>query len=129
MEWGAFRRGRVTIAGTDYLPPAPDELPRLFDEMVCSLGTIDDVYDRAVHVFLTMARTQFFYDVNKRMGRFLMNGVLLNEGYPAINLPARRKLEFNQLMLAFYATGEEGPMNQFMRSCVDPRVVMLMERS
>ncbi|MCA1785823.1 MAG: Fic family protein [Desulfobacteraceae bacterium] len=35
-----------------------------------------DVYDRAIHFFLTMARNQFFYDVNKRMGRFIMNGLL-----------------------------------------------------
>jgi prophage maintenance system killer protein len=53
-----------------------------------------------------MARRQFFYDVNKRMGRFVMNGFLLSHGYPAINLPAKRQLEFNQLMLSFYDTGD-----------------------
>jgi hypothetical protein len=58
----------------------------------------------------------------------MMNGVLLSAGYPAINLPVKRKLEFNELMLDFYASGDEGPMNAFMRSCVDPRVVKLMER-
>jgi Fic family protein len=49
-----------------------------------------------------MARTQFFYDVNKRMGRFIMNGYLLSHGYPAINLPAKSQQIFNQLMLDFY---------------------------
>lgn len=70
-----------------------------------------------------------FYDVNERLGRFMMNDVLLKAGYPAINLPAKRKLEFNELMLDFYASGDEAPMNAFMRSCVDPGVVKLMERS
>lgn len=129
LEWGAFRSGMVSIAGTNYVPPAPSELPQCFDALVQSLTEIEDVYDRAIHIFLFMARTQFFYDVNKRMGRFMMNGELLNAGYPAINLPAKRKLEFNELMLDFYASGDEAPMNAFMRSCVDPRVVKMMERS
>ena len=73
-----------------------------------------------------MARCQFFYDVNKRMGRFMMNGHLLQHGYPAINLPAKRQLEFNMLMLAFYASGDETEMNAFMRSCMDERVLRIM---
>lgn len=129
LEWGAFRSGMVSIAGTEYVPPEPAELPRRFENLVQSLPEISDIYDRAIHVFLFMARNQFFFDVNKRMGRFMMNGVLLDAGYPAINLPAKRKLEFNELMLDFYASGDEAPMNQFMRSCVDPRVIRLMERS
>jgi len=61
------------------------------------------------------------------MGRFVMNGVLLNSGYPAINLPASRQLEFNQLMLVFYESGEQKPMNQFMRSCLDERLINIMQ--
>ena len=56
----------------------------------------------------------------------MMNGVLLDAGYPAINLPAKRQLEFNQLMLAFYTSGDEGAMNQFLRSCLDERVIDIM---
>lgn len=129
LEWGKFRSGMVSIAGTDYVPPEPSELVRCFELLVESLPQYNDIYDKAIHVFLYMARTQFFYDVNKRMGRFMMNGVLLGAGYPAINLPAKRKLEFNELMLDFYTSGDEAPMNHFMRSCVDPRVIKLMERS
>lgn len=126
LEWGKFRSGGVTIAGTDYTPPPAAELDRLFDELIVSANNIVDIYDRAIHVFLAMARCQFFYDVNKRMGRFMMNGILLNAGHPAINLPAKRQLEFNQLMLAFYASGDESAMNQFLRSCLDERAIKIM---
>lgn len=34
-----------------------------------------------------------------------------------IALPAKRQLEFNQLMLDFYETGNQKPMNTFLRSC------------
>ena len=56
----------------------------------------------------------------------MMNGVLLAAGYPVINLPAKRQLEFNELMMQFYESGDEQPMNQFMRSCVDPRMTKIM---
>ena len=93
------------------------------------LAHIDDIYDQAIHIFLTMARCQFFYDVNKRMGRLMMNGHLFQHGYPAINLPAKRQLEFNTLMLAFYASGDEMAMNAFMRSCMDERVLRIMREA
>jgi len=127
LEYGRFRSGGVTIAGTDYMPPQADALPALFDKMIQDACLIPDIYDRAIHFFLTMARCQFFYDVNKRMGRFIMNGLLLDNGYPAINLPAKRQLEFNQLMLAFYETGHQKPMNSFLRSCLDERVIRIMK--
>ncbi len=127
LEWGAFRSGGVTIAGTDYMPPQADLLPAVFEKMINDALKISDIYDRAIHFFLTMARCQFFYDVNKRMGRFIMNGLLLSCGYPAINLPAKRQLEFNQLMLNFYKTGDQNPMNAFLRSCLDEKVIKIMK--
>jgi len=126
LEWGKFRSGGVMISGTDYMPPEAYLLPELFDKMVDDASKIEDIYDRAIHFFLTMARCQFFYDVNKRMGRFIMNGFLLNLGYPAINLPAKRQLEFNQLMLSFYKTADQKAMNSFLRSCLDERIVKIM---
>ena len=127
LEWGKFRSGGVTIAGTDYIPPKASLLPDLFNEMVETASKMPDIYDQAIHLFLTMAICQFFYDVNKRMGRFIMNGHLLSNGYPVINLPAKRQLEFNELMLAFYETRDQKPMNTFMRSCLDDRVIKIMK--
>ena len=61
------------------------------------------------------------------MVRFMMNALLLNSGYPALNLPASRQLEFNQLMLAFYESADQKAMNQFMRSCLDERLIHIMQ--
>jgi Fic family protein len=127
LEWGRFRSGGVTIAGTDYMPPQAASLPGLFAQMVHEGSGIADIYDQAIHFFLTMARCQFFYDVNKRMGRFVMNGLLLSCGFPAINLPAKRQLEFNELMLPFYETGDQQRMNAFLRSCLEEKVITIMK--
>lgn len=126
LEWGQFRTGGVLIAGTEYEPPSANTLPARFDQMIEGMAAYDDVYDQAIYVFLAMARNQFFYDVNKRMGRLMMNGHLLSLGFPAINVPATRQLEFNQLMLRFYESGDMSVMNQFMRSCLNPKAIRIM---
>lgn len=47
---------------------------------------MSDGYDQAITAFLPMVRNQFFWDVNKRTGRFAMNGILLSNSFPVINL-------------------------------------------
>ncbi|MDU9048552.1 MAG: Fic family protein [Candidatus Electrothrix sp. Rat3] len=129
LEWGRFRSGGVMIAGTEYMPPSASKLPELIAKMIEDAEKIVDVYDQAIHYFLTMARCQFFYDVNKRMGRFMMNGFLLQNGFPAINLPAKRQLEFNRLMLDLYTTGKQDAMNNFLRSCLDEKIINIMKEN
>ncbi len=129
LVWGDFRDGGVLIAGTDYTPPKHTDLDSIFNTMIKKMALYDDIYDQAIFVFLTMARSQFFFDVNKRMGRFMMNGHLLSNGYPAINIQAKRKLEFNEKMLRFYESGDQTEMNVFIRSCLDQRVIDIMYES
>ncbi|KEQ18721.1 Fic family protein [Endozoicomonas numazuensis] len=123
LEWGAFRTGNVTISGSDYEPPSPKELVQEWAEIVKEVSSCSDIYDRAITAFLRMARAQLFWDVNKRMGRFMMNGILLEAGYPIINVPAKRQKEFNQFMLEFYSTGDMAPMNKFLRECINPKII------
>ncbi|MCY9827734.1 Fic family protein [Vibrio chagasii] len=123
LEWGKYRTGYVSITGSEYEPPAPSELDEKWLEMEANVFEQLDVYDRAIAAFLQMARNQFFWDVNKRTGRFMMNGILLSKGYPIINVPAKRQQEFNTLMLDFYTTNDIQPMNQFLRSCIDEKLM------
>jgi len=60
-----------------------------------------------------MARYQYFYDVKKRidrfmMDRFIMNGLLLNKGYLIFQQHTSWKI--NTLMIDFYVSGEQQPM-------------------
>ncbi|MCL6268843.1 Fic family protein [Sansalvadorimonas sp. 2012CJ34-2] len=123
LAWGAFRTGNVTISGSSYEPPSPKELDQIWADIEKEVSSCNDIYDRAVTAFLRMARAQLFWDVNKRMGRFMMNGILLEAGYPIINVPAKRQKEFNQFMLEFYSSGNMAPMNQFLRECINPKII------
>lgn len=103
--------------------PSPDHLDAVWSEMEVEMSLCNDVYGQAIIAFLRMARAQFFWDVNKRTGRFMMNGILLNAGYPIINVPAKRQQEFNQLMLKYYNSGEITLMSRFLRECVNPKII------
>ena len=123
LEWGAFRTGNVTISGSEYEPPSPKNLDQVWVDIEHAVRACSDIYDRAITAFLLMARAQLFWDVNKRMGRFMMNGILLEAGYPIINVPAKRQKEFNQLMLEFYDAGDMKAMNKFLRECINPKII------
>ncbi len=131
LEWGVFRTGQVTIAGTSYLPPKAQALDGLWQSLDMNYHQMDVemLYQQAIGLFLDMARMQFFYDVNKRMGRFMMNGILLDCGYPAINLPAKRQETFNQLMLDFYQSNDKSAMINFMISCLDQQLIEIMSEA
>lgn len=125
---GQFRSGQVTISGTKYMPPPATELTHTWQNIIFDYTKLNaqDLYQKAISLFLDMARIQFFYDVNKRMGRFMMNGILLSQGYPAINLPVKRQAEFNTLMLDFYHNNNKTAMTAFMLDCLDPRLITIM---
>lgn len=123
LEWGKFRSGYVSITGSEYEPPAPGELDAKWLEVESQVNNESDVYDQAITAFLQMARAQFFWDVNKRTGRFMMNGILLANGFPIINVQAKRQQEFNTLMLDFYTSNDMTLMNTFLRSCLDEKII------
>lgn len=137
LSWGIFRDGKVTIAGTDYAPPDADKLSTCWSALIEKHQSvlhqekidIEKTYTHAISVFLEMARMQFFYDANKRLGRIMMNGILLTNGLPAINLPAKKQLEFNQQMLDFYPSNDEKLMQNFMRECLDTKILTIMSES
>jgi Fic family protein len=71
LEWGQFRTGYVSIAGSEDEPPPPDTLEQQWLMLQQWVASQTDIYDQAITAFLQMARIQFFWDVNKRTGRFM----------------------------------------------------------
>lgn len=121
LEWGVFRTGQVGIAGTKMAIPPADGLEVRCTQGLTALSRILQPHQQAISTFLFFARNQFFWDVNKRVGRLMMNGVLLSNGYDAISVPEDRRLEFNAAMTEFYETLDAGRAIAFMASCsLDP---------
>ena len=104
LSWGVFRNANVNIGGTDYIPPPAELLDDIFQKGSSALAMINDPLLRALTCFLFGARTQFFFDGNKRTSRLMMNGILLTNALPILNIKAKDKLEFNTQMIRFYDT-------------------------
>ncbi|MEA3373969.1 MAG: Fic family protein [Campylobacterota bacterium] len=115
LQWGRFRDGNVNIGGTDYLPPVPEALDEVFEEGIKAIEQLNHPIIKALSYFLFGARTQFFYDGNKRVSRLMMNGILLSAGYPMLNIKAKDKLEFNKRMIAFYDSGDYASALEYLR--------------
>ncbi|MFA6144572.1 MAG: Fic family protein [Sulfurimonas sp.] len=115
LSWGVFRDGNVNIGGTDYLPPSPKELDTIFEDGIHLIKQIKHPILQALSYFLFGARTQFFYDGNKRVSRLMMNGILLNAGYPMLNIKAKDKLEFNTRMIEFYDSADYVRALEYLR--------------
>ena len=123
LTWGEFRNDRVSVAGTDHQPPDHTELDAVFRRGSRKLSSIADVHERSIATILFGALNQLFFDGNKRTARLLMNGQLLQAGYDAITIPARRKEEFNRTMIGFYDSRDGTAMFAFLADCsTDPNL-------
>jgi len=117
LEVGQFRSGQVSIAGTEYRPPNADELDDIFIATIEDILEIEDIREQAYRLHLDFARNQFFYDGNKRTGLLMLNGHLMNNGYPPLSVPAKRLTEYNAEMIKFYENGEYDEMMTFLKEC------------
>ena len=106
LHWGVFRDGNVNIGGSEYHPPQASLLDDLFNKGVAEVLELKHPVLQAISYFLFGARSQFFYDGNKRTSRLMMNGILLSSGFPMLNIKAKDKLVFNTMMLSFYDSGD-----------------------
>lgn len=105
LSWGKFRDTNVNIGGTEYIPPNYTDLKTLFESGLRQIRQIEDPLFQALSYFLFGARTQLFFDGNKRTSRLMMNGILLSHGLPLLSIKAKDKLEFNTVMILFYDSG------------------------
>ena len=114
LEWGKFRSKKVGIGGTEHKPPNPEELDDIFAKGLKSLQQINHPILKGFLFFLFGALNQFFFDGNKRTSRLMLNGILLTNGYPILNLLAKDKLDFNTKMIGFYDTQNATDVLEFL---------------
>ena len=87
---GKYRKRKVIIAGTDFIPPAPDMIPELMKSFIA--GISEDKAKLHPVEFATIIHKDLvtihpFIDGNGRVARLLMNLALLQGGYPLAIIP------------------------------------------
>lgn len=87
---GKYRRRKVIITGTDFMPPAPEQVPGLMQAFVDSLADIRQAYhpvEFAAMLHKELVTIHPFIDGNGRAARLLMNLAFLQDGYPIVIIP------------------------------------------
>lgn len=79
LEWGKLRTGRVSISGTDYIPPIPQQ-EAVEEQLAVILGADTTATEKALNAFAWGARGQLFWDGNKRTSLLVANKILLATG-------------------------------------------------
>ena len=94
---GIYRKERVFITGTEYIPPEPDKVPAAMKEFIVSMNTISGTvhpieYASLVHKGFVDVHP--FVDGNGRTARLLMNLVLIQAGYGIAIIPPIRRGDY-----------------------------------
>ena len=101
-DWGGnYRETQVYIRGSKHVPPPPSQVKSLMKEFTAKLnmdqGKIPTI-SHSANSHIDFESIHPFVDGNGRVGRLLVNWLLLREGYPPIIIEVKdRKRYFNLL--------------------------------
>lgn len=118
LEWGKLRTGRVSISGTDYMPPVPT-MENAQNALSAILSKDTTATDRALTAFAWGARGQLFWDGNKRTSLTLANKIMLQAGVGMLTVTEKHMEQFNRRLVEYYDNGEAEPLKSFMyETCI-----------
>ena len=114
-EGGRIRGVPVTIGGSSYVPPLPNEID-VKDKIREITEENDDVIDVAIKLCLYCMKTQIFLDGNKRASVIFANHYLISHGGGLLVIPEKEVLEFKNLLVKYYEGDDISIISDFMKN-------------
>ena len=118
---GQYRTIQVSIPGTEYVPPAPEEIPRfmshLADQIRSSKTTLHPI-ELAAMAHKRLTDIHPFLDGNGRTARLLMNLILVHAGYGVALIPPLRRADYINALSASRHPGDTEPFLRLITECV-----------
>ncbi len=111
----AWRTSSVGLRGWRYVPPNPKKIPDLIgglERYSAREGVL--AISRALLVHLEFVTIHPFMDGNGRLGRLLMNYVLLSAGYPWVTIRNDERLPFFRSIEQAQVDGDAGAFIRFV---------------
>ncbi|MBC8064420.1 MAG: Fic family protein [Chlorobia bacterium] len=126
---GAFRTLDVMAAGTEFRYPNHLHVPNLMAEYIEWLGTAIDMHPilRASEAHLRFVTIHPFKDGNGRVGRLLVNLVLLSAGYPIAVIPVERRAEYIESLVAAQGVGSRSSLDELVIDAVESSLREMLE--
>jgi hypothetical protein len=100
-DGGRIRGVPVTIGGSSYIPPIPNEID-IKDEIIEIIDDDADAIDIAIKLCLYCMKTQIFLDGNKRASVIFANHYLISHGGGFLVIPEKEVPEFKNLLVKYY---------------------------
>ena len=100
-EGGRIRGVPVTIGGSSYIPPLPNE-PDVKERIREIEESSGEAIDIAIRLCLYCMRTQIFLDGNKRASVIFANHYLIAHGGGFLVIPEKEVPEFKRLLVKYY---------------------------
>lgn len=114
VEGGRIRGVPVTIGGSSYIPPLPDELT-VKDKIREIISDTDEAINIAIKLCLYCMKTQIFLDGNKRASVIFANHYLIAHGGGVLVIPEKEVPEFKQLLVRYYEGEDVSIIMKFMK--------------
>lgn len=115
VEGGRIRGVPVTIGGSSYVPPLPNEID-VKDKIREITEENDDAIDVAIKLCLYCMKTQIFLDGNKRASVIFANHYLISHGCGFLVIPEKEVPEFKNLLVKYYEGEDITIISDFMKN-------------
>jgi Fic family protein len=114
-ELRGWRTGPVALKGWRYVPPNPRKIRDLIDGLESFANRADlDPVTRALIVHLEFVTIHPFLDGNGRLGRLLMNLVLLSGGLPWVTIRSDERMPFFKSIEAAQVEANTEPFIRYL---------------
>ena len=113
-DGGRIRGVPVTIGGSSYIPPIPNEID-IKDEIIEIIDDDADAIDIAIKLCLYCMKTQIFLDGNKRASVIFANHYLISHGGGFLVIPEKEVPEFKNLLVKYYEVEDISIISDFMK--------------
>ena len=113
-EGGRIRGVPVTIGGSSYVPPLPNELD-VKEKIREIIEESDEVINTAIKMSLYCMKTQIFLHGNKRASVIFANHYLISHGGGFLVIPEKEVPEFKRLLVKYYEGEDITVIADFMK--------------
>lgn len=113
-EGGRIRGIPVTIGGSSYIPPLPNEID-VKDRIREITEEKDDAVNIAIMLCLYCMKTQIFIDGNKRASVIFANHYLISHGGGFLVIPEKEVPKFKKLLVKYYEGEDISIISTFMK--------------
>ena len=114
-EGGRIRGVPVTIGGSSYVPPLPNELD-VKDKIREIVQEDDEPINIAIKLCLYCMKTQIFLDGNKRASVIFANHYLISHSGGMLVIPEKQVPEFKHLLVKYYEGEDIKAIASFLKA-------------